>query len=192
MPLMHLFRGKRIRLTSLNRTDIPTLTRWYQDGDFLRMFDAVPAYPETEEKWQKWLEEQEAKPDVYLFAIRPLESDDLIGWIELDTIQWNNRNVWLGIGIGETGQRGKGIGQEAMCLLLDFAFFELNLHRVQLSVFEYNQPAIRLYERLGFVREGTYREYIHRDGRHYDMYLYGLLDREWTEQKKSLSPYSGC
>jgi len=67
-----------------------------------------------------------------------------------------------------------------MTLLLDYAFGELNLHRVQLTVFEYNERAIALYEKLGFRREGVYREFMQREGRRYGMYLYGLLHSEWA------------
>ena len=66
-----------------------------------------------------------------------------------------------------------------MRLLLDYAFGELNLHRFQLTVFAYNERASALYEKLGFVREGVFREFLLRDGTRYDMYLYGLLRREW-------------
>ncbi len=50
---------------------------------------------------------------------------------------------------------------------------------MQLTVFSYNTRAIALYEKLGFQREGVYREFIQRDGARYDMYLYGLLRCEW-------------
>jgi RimJ/RimL family protein N-acetyltransferase len=83
------------------------------------------------------------------------------------------------MGFGDRQNWGKGYGTEAMRLALNFAFNELNLHRVQLSVFDYNERAIALYEKMGFVREGVYREYLQRDGKRYDMYLYGLLRREW-------------
>ena len=86
---------------------------------------------------------------------------------------------WVAIAFGDEANRGKGYGYEAMQLLLKFAFHELNLHRVQLTVFEYNIRAIRLYEKMGFVREGTQREFLQRDGRRYDMYFYGLLVHEW-------------
>ena len=72
-----------------------------------------------------------------------------------------------------------------MDLILRFAFNELNLHRVQLTVFEYNDRAVAVYERLGFQREGVYREALYRDGVRYDMYLYGLLRREWEAQQTS-------
>ncbi len=54
-------------------------------------------------------------------------------------------------------------------------------HCVCLTVFSYNENATALYERLGFTREGSYREHLERDGRRYDMYLYGLLRPEWEK-----------
>lgn len=66
---------------------------------------------------------------------------------------------------------------------MDFAFRELNLHRLQLITISYNERAINLYEKLGFKREGVYREAVFRDGKRYDMYLYGILDREWSQIK---------
>ncbi len=72
-----------------------------------------------------------------------------------------------------------------MELALRFAFNELNLYRVQLTVFSYNERAINLYEKLGFQREGVFREHIQRDGRRHDMILYGLLRQEWTEHLNS-------
>ena len=88
----------------------------------------------------------------------------------------------VSIAIGEAKQWGKGYGYEAMQLVLRFAFDELNLHRVQLTVFCYNKRAIALYEKLGFQREGIHREHLQRDGRRYDMYLYGLLRSEWENR----------
>jgi RimJ/RimL family protein N-acetyltransferase len=70
-----------------------------------------------------------------------------------------------------------------MELLLDFAFNEINLHRVFLTVFSYNQRAIRLYEKLGFQREGIYREHLQRDGQRFDMLHYGILRREWAARR---------
>ncbi|WP_327991879.1 GNAT family protein [Heyndrickxia sporothermodurans] len=82
--------------------------------------------------------------------------------------------------------RGKGFGYEAMELALDFAFYELNLNRVQLTVFDYNQSAISLYKKLGFQQEGSYREFIHRNGKRHDMLLFGLLKREWESRTEKL------
>jgi RimJ/RimL family protein N-acetyltransferase len=180
--LSRMFIGEKIRLTALRTDDIPVVVRWYHDSDFMRNFDGNPAFPRTEESWKKWFEENTSAKNQYFFAIRPLDSEDLLGWVFLDDISMSHRNGWIALAFGDESNRGKGYGYEAMQLLLQFVFHELNLYRVQLTVFEYNTRAIRLYEKLGFVREGTFREHLQRDGRRHDMYLYGLLVHEWEKQ----------
>jgi RimJ/RimL family protein N-acetyltransferase len=70
-----------------------------------------------------------------------------------------------------------------MDLVIHYAFDELNLHRLQLSVIAYNARAIAMYEKLGFVREGNYREFVERDGARHDLLLYGLLRPEWCQRR---------
>jgi RimJ/RimL family protein N-acetyltransferase len=179
-----LFEGTKARLLPLNPTDAPILARWQLDADYLRLLDADVAFPKSEQQIADWLHDRRRGREGYLFGIYTLADETLIGYIELGEILWTHRTSWLAIGIGERAYRGQGYGYDAMRLALDFAFKELNLHRVQLTVFEYNEPAIALYENLGFRREGAYREFMQRDGQRYDMVLYGLLAREWLEQER--------
>lgn len=175
----NLFLGERVRLTAVVKEDVPTLAGWHNDAGFLRLLNADAAKPQTEADVAKWLEEAQKAPNGYLFAIRERPGDALLGFVELDGILWNHGVAWLGVGIGAREHWGQGFGGEALRLALNFAFNELNLHRVQLTVFHYNDRAIALYEKLGFVREGVFREFLSRDGRRYDVLLYGLLRREW-------------
>jgi RimJ/RimL family protein N-acetyltransferase len=177
--LANLLRGPRVRLAAMSPDDAREIARWHQDAEFLRLFDARPAYPRGEAELSRWLEDRQKEDGAFIFAVRPLDSDELIGSVELEGIQWSHRHAWLSIAIGDSAWRGQGYGAEALGLALGFAFDELNLHRVQLTVFSYNQVAIALYEKLGFSREGVYREHLRRDGAWHDMYLYGLLRREW-------------
>ena len=181
-----LLRGSRVRLTALTQNDLPTVAKWYQNSEFLRLFDVLPAYPKTETALAQWLDDTDKATDAFLFAIRTLDSDTLIGYVELDGILWTHRVGGVSIAIGKAKHRGQGYGYEAMQLVLQFAFDELNLHRVQLTVFNYNERAIALYEKLGLRREGVHREHLQRDGKRYDMYLYGLLRSEW-EDRNSIS-----
>ncbi|PKO21452.1 MAG: GNAT family N-acetyltransferase [Chloroflexi bacterium HGW-Chloroflexi-1] len=190
MLSVNILRGKTVRLTAVNKADLPTLVRWYQDAGLLRLWNADAAVPRSEAELVKWLDEEEKKPNGYRFAIRPLEGDDLLGYVEIDGILWPHQVGWLSIGIGDRTNWGQGYGREATELGLNFAFGELNLHRLQLTVFEYNARAIALYEKLGFRREGVYREFMQRDGQRYDMYLYGLLRPEW-EAPNSIHPKKG-
>ena len=177
-----LLRGSRVRLTALTQSSLPTIVQWHQNPDFLRLFDALPAYPKTEAALAQWLDDTHKSTDAFLFAVRSLDNDQLIGYVELDGILWTHRVSGVSIAIGETKHWGQGYGYEVMQLVLRFAFDELNLHRMQLTVFSYNQRAIALYEKLGFQREGVHREHLQRDGKRYDMYLYGLLRSEWADR----------
>ncbi|MGQ0517411.1 GNAT family N-acetyltransferase, partial [Bacillus sp. D-CC] len=70
-------------------------------------------------------------------------------WTKIRSIEWNNRTGLLAIGIGDANDRGKGYGREAIHLILKYAFYELNLHRVGLDVISYNKAAIELYKKMG-------------------------------------------
>jgi len=179
MTISRLLRGDRVRLTALNTRDLPTLVHWFEDAEFMRLYDTRPACPKSEAELTRWLEKlQKAKND-FAFAVRPLNSKDLIGYVELDGILWPHGVCGFSIAIGDRANWGQGYGYEAARLALAFAFGEINLYRVTATVFGYNERSIALFEKLGFQREGAYREFLQRDGRRYDMLLYGLLRHEW-------------
>lgn len=184
MTLPDILRGKHVRLDAIDRGELPTIARWWSDGEAQRRYDAVPAMPKSPEQMEAWFDAAKDSTTGFRFAVRVAADDSLIGIVELDGILWNQRVGWVSLLIGAADSRGKGFGHEAMELTLRFAFHELNLHRLQLTVFEYNTPAIALYERLGFRREGTYREFLERDGQRYDMLLYGLLRSEWETGRR--------
>jgi len=99
----------------------------------------------------------------------------LIGFVGLFQVAWPAGAARCAIGIGEAEYRGRGYGTEALRLLLRYAFAELGLHRVGLTVFEYNRRAISSYEKAGFQIEGREREAMLRDGRRWDIVHMGVL-----------------
>jgi RimJ/RimL family protein N-acetyltransferase len=179
-----LLRGERVWLTALSRDDAPVMARWEYDSEFLRLMDSRPARPRSEEEIARWLDGLSKASNAYTLGIRLIDSDELIGFVELDGIDWQHRNCSLGIAIGPRSQWDSGYGSEAMQLMLRFGFDELNLHRILLTVFSYNPRAIHLYEKLGFTLEGRYREHLLRDGQRYDMLIYGLLRHEWAAMQQ--------
>jgi RimJ/RimL family protein N-acetyltransferase len=174
--------GERVRLASIREADIDAIIAWDDDPEFLRMLHSGPAYPRPEAAQREWWAERLKKKDEYHFAIRLLDNDRPIGTFHIEDIEWPHRVAWFSIGIGDRSARGKGYGREALALGIAFAFDDLNLHRLSLSVFAYNEPAVRLYQRLGFTHEGTFREYLQRDGQRHDMLLFGLLAYEWRRR----------
>ncbi|WP_077324229.1 GNAT family N-acetyltransferase [Virgibacillus siamensis] len=176
---MKLLEGNKIKLARFKEEDLNVMEQWYQDEEFMHLMDASPAFPKTEEELKEWYVKKHKEYGDYLFSVRVLESGDLIGFVALDSIDWANRNAWLALGIGDKANWNKGYGQEILRLALAFAFSELNLNRIQLTVFENNKRAIAAYEKCGFRHEGGHREYLLRNGKPEDMLLFGILRREW-------------
>jgi len=174
-----LLEGENIRLTAVKDHDMPIIEEWFNNVKFLRYYDMLPAIPKNLKQVVDMMKAYEDSQVRYIFAIRTKDNDRIIGVAGFDEIIWSNRVSTVFIGIGNNKFTGKGLGKEAMSLLLDYAFNELNFYRIQLNVISYNENAIKLYESLGFVKEGTFRDFIYRDGKRYDMYLYGLLKQEW-------------
>jgi RimJ/RimL family protein N-acetyltransferase len=174
-----LLRGDRIRLTALRSDDVPTIARWDEDSQFLRLYGARLAHPRSQAEIAEWLTALRDDPQTMAFGIRPLGGDALIGTLELDGMLWPHRVCGISIAIGDRKNRGQGYGYEAAEVGLAFAFDEMNLHRVTGTVFSYNKRSIAMVEKLGFRREGTFREFLERDGERHDMLLYGLLRPEW-------------
>jgi RimJ/RimL family protein N-acetyltransferase len=176
---LELLRGTKVRLTALSKDDAATISTWFSDVGYLRLQDTNMARPQSPAQILADLEELEKTPNAIIFAIRTVADGALIGTVGFHEIEWANQGAWLAMGIGEREAWGQGYGTEALRLALQYAFDELNLHRVTLTVIAYNERAIALYERAGFQREGVFREFGRRDGKRYDMYLYGLLRPEW-------------
>jgi RimJ/RimL family protein N-acetyltransferase len=184
----HLLRSTRVRLTALDESDAPTIARWTEDADYLRLQDTNAAIPRTAADISSEITAESKAADTIVLAIRLVDGDELVGTVGYYEIEWSNQVAWLGLGIGDRSHWGQGIGSEAMQLALRYAFYELNLYRVQLTVIDYNARAIALYEKSGFKREGVFRQFGQRDGRRYDMILYGLLRPEWESHQHSQTP----
>lgn len=177
---MDIFRGELVRLAALSRDDLPMYTRWFRDYEVQRLLGPLPV-PMTDEAEADWYERTSAASSgsSHTFSIRTLADDVLIGNCSLFSIDHKNRNAELGIVIGEQDYWGRGYGSDAMRVLLGFGFGELNLHRVELRVYDFNPRGVRAYEKVGFVHEGRKRDAIWREGAYHDVLLMSILEEEW-------------
>ena len=178
-----LFTGKLVRLSGIDPAELSSsFARWHRDSEFKRLLDFDPARLYSAKAIKEWMEKHlESKKDAFWFSIRTLEDDCLIGDIDLMVTNWSSGEAFVGVGIGERDFWGKGYGTDAMNVILRYAFLELNLRRVSLDVFEYNERAVRSYQKAGFQLEGRQRQYIQREGRRWDVLYMGILREEWME-----------
>jgi len=106
----------------------------------------------------------------------------LVGHIIVFGIRAKDRLATIGIALGRE-YTGRGYGTDAMRIIVGYGFRELGLHRIQLSVAQYNPAGIRAYEKAGFVEEGRRRESVWHDGRWYDEIQMSILDHEWAARQ---------
>lgn len=115
-----------------------------------------------------------------VFSIIDLANDELIGRCMLFAIDPLNRRAMLGIVIGEKSYWGRGYGQDALRLLLDYGFNLLNLNTISLGVFTFNERAIQAYRKVGFREIGRQRQARIMGGRKYDVLLMDILAEEFN------------
>jgi RimJ/RimL family protein N-acetyltransferase len=180
-------RGEKVRLAAINpETDSATSAMWSLNAEFQKFYSTRPPRPRTAKSMQDNMAAAQAKDGPndaeFSFNIRTLADDRLIGECSLEVPSWPNRDAWVTIGLGLSADWGKGYGTDAMRLLLRYAFAELNLERVSLGVYGFNERAQRSYLKVGFKLEGRQREWLRGSHRRWDMVEMAILRDEWLNR----------
>ena len=185
-----LFEGQDIRFGPIDYEKDPEIeSKWTHNAEFMRLYETEPARPTSaamvKKQYEKLEKQVEESKNIYYFAIRARADDRLIGKAMLRRIEWTNGNCDIRLGIGSVDDRRKGYGSQALKMLLRFSFAELNLFRVSANVPEYNEGAIALLKRFGFVEEVRRRQSLERDGHRWDLLVFGLLKDEMLKQAQA-------
>jgi RimJ/RimL family protein N-acetyltransferase len=169
----------RVYLRPAERADLPQFVAWLNDWRTTRTLGLrAPLSLALEERWFDGMVERQGNTD-YMFVACLLEDDRAIGSCGLHEVDLANGSAGLGIGIGGPDDRGRGLGTEILHALVGFGFDFLRLERIWLDVYETNPGARGVYERVGFVYEGTLRHAIYREGRYLDVIRMSILADEW-------------
>jgi RimJ/RimL family protein N-acetyltransferase len=178
-----MYEGQKVRLREYRREDIPLRLKYINDPEVGRSLTPDVPYPMTLHEEEKWFESLTAVGDTYKFAIETIEDNQFIGGCSINGVDWKNSVATIGIFIGSKSHRGIGYASDALHVLLDFIFLQMNINKVRLVVYSYNQPAIRCYEKCGFKTEGVLRQEIYKDGNRYDKIAMGLLKEEYLSMR---------
>lgn len=185
--VVQLFEGDKIRFAAFDPDKDPEVfSKWSHDPDYMRMTEYEPARPLSPFHIKKKFEEteKEAGKNLFYFVIHMKEDDRVIGFAQITWIEWNHGNAHMNMGIGSPDDRHKGYGTEALQMLLRYAFEELNLYRLTVQTFEYNDIAQKFLVKNGFLQEVCRREAVYRDGRYWNALTYGILAEEWVGRQK--------
>jgi RimJ/RimL family protein N-acetyltransferase len=177
--------GNLVRLRAYKREDLEKAREMYNDPDVNKFLRPGIPYPLRVEDEVKWYESLNPLGDgAYSFAIERISDGEYIGSCGIDAVDWKNSHAAVGIFLGKK-YWDRGYGTDAFSTLIDFCFSEMNLHRIYLYVFQFNQRAIHTYEKIGFKVDGTLRENVFKNGKYQDELVMSILRNEWTHPSQT-------
>jgi RimJ/RimL family protein N-acetyltransferase len=181
-----LVRGELVYLRAVEPEDAALIHGWYAHADTARLMgewprslarrraDAETAVRESGRDWFAWI-------------ICLLEDDRPIGRADVFEVDRLNGSAGFGLAIGEHGERGRGLGTDAVNAILDFCFGQLRLERVWLVTDSVNERAQHVYEKAGLVHEGRLRKAFYQDGDYQDDIRMAILRDEWAALPRNRS-----
>lgn len=180
---MSIIYGERIRLRAPERKDIPVFVKWFNDPEVTEtLFNYLPMSLADEEQWFENMLKRPMREHPLSAEIKEGEDWRMIGNIGMMGFDDVARSAEIGIVIGEKDYWNQGYGTEMMRLMLKHCFETLNLNRVMLRVYAYNERAKHVYQKIGFVYEGTMREALYRNGKYSDVHIMSILRKEWEPE----------
>jgi RimJ/RimL family protein N-acetyltransferase len=173
--------GENIVLREFRKNDLTFINSFTTDNDICRNLSDIFLRNHSLESTEIYLDSilKNSSNNNLSYVIAEKDTLNYIGSIDIININWVSRIGTLGIVIADKDFHNKGIGTEAINLLLKYSFERANLNKVELDVNEFNLAGIRCYEKCGFMQEGVIRESVYRDGKYYNTIKMGILKREF-------------
>ena len=165
--------GIYLRLMTYADTDL--IVNWRNSDGVRENFIYQALF--TREGHENWIRTMIDTGKVVQMIICEEETNRPVGSVYLRDIDMTHRKAEYGIFIGEEDARGKGYGSSAARLMIQYAFEEMDLHRLFLRVYAENIQAIRSYEKAGFVKEAHLRDDVCIQGKYHDIVLMGILNQ---------------
>ncbi len=169
--------GKQCFLRALEDHDVELLRQWRNHPELMQYHCST--FPVSQVEQRQWYESYASDRKHHVFMIENADHVPM-GYALIRNLDLKNRKAEIGLHL-EPSYQGQGYGKDAFLTLIRFCFQELNLHRLFLEVFDFNEKAIRMYENIGFKIEGRYREAYYTQNAYCDLIAMSLLENEFSE-----------
>lgn len=176
--------GSDIFFRALSAQDAEAFYQWSCNREVVRYSLSSFALPKSVDDYRHWLASINQNKSTFELAICCKDSSEIIGYAGIAAISTLNRSGEYFILIGDTKYWGQGIGTEVTRIITDYGFNSLGLHRIELTAYSVNTPAVKAYEKVGYQHEGVKRQAGFRDGEYLDQIQMAILAPEWL--------YHGC
>jgi len=164
-----------ITLREISREDIPTINRWRRDPVVSAGVGAPHRFIAVDVDLQWYDDYLSRRGSEVRCAVCLADTGQLVGMVSLTRIDYVHRNAEYNAMVGERASQNRGIGTEATRAMVRHGFFDLNLHRIYVSILRENVGSIRMCEKAGFREEGTIRQGAYKNGTYHDLVLMGVL-----------------
>lgn len=173
-----MFKGKKIKLRAYYSNEVERVLKLIEEGNLRDTLSIGTIFPLSYE-FQKSFMDKNLAPngELFNFAIESLETNEYIGGCGINSLDRKNSVATIGLWIGKE-YHGFGFGSDTLRVLCKFLFEEMNIHKIKLDYFEFNEAGRRCYEAVGFKEEGRNRKELYRYGKYYDTINMGLFKDE--------------
>ena len=179
------FIGERVKLRAVESSDLSDIMKYWNIYEVrIGLGRFVPESQIQREEWIKKITKENQEGNSYTFTIIEKQTEEFLGYCALRSINKVSRNASLSVAILNQEYHDKGYGTDTVKLLLRIGFDVINLHRVELHVFEFLKSGIHVYEKVGFKHVGTRRKSSFINGRYYDDLVMDILVDEYRELYK--------
>ena len=180
-----LYDGDLVFLGAFNDEEDAILEAAYSHDPAYAYYLSQPAMSlsvdEVKKRHERLINKSENTGSSFIFAIKLILENRLIGFLSFDQIAWTHGSADLTLAVGDRSVLFDSI-REAFQLGLVYAFLELNLFRLTMKVPDYDPYTLKILEMAGFVREVSQREAEYFDNRFWDLHYYGLLKEDWEKE----------
>ncbi len=168
--------GKNIFLVPFSERHLtPEYVCWFNDPEATR-YTRHGAETYTLEKAAEYFKSVRDSKTTLVFAVHSASDKRHAGNVSLSEISWPNRSAEIAIMVGDPASRGKGLGEASVKLVLDFAFSKLHLHRIKMGMTLTNQAMNKIAEKLGFQREGIFKDALFKNGTYHDIVQWAKIN----------------
>ncbi len=166
--------GEHVILRAFEREDAERSYRWMNDPNIVRTLKS--RYPIAFQSEVEWIERAiQSTANERHFAIERKDDRSHIGNASIHDIDWVSRTGWFGLFLGEPSAWNRGFGSDAISALVRFAFEEMNLTKLRINVFDYNEKAKHVLLAHGFVQEGKLQRDFFREGAYHDIVILSIF-----------------
>ena len=177
-----MLQSEKVKIRPMEMSDVPLLDVLRRSGDVLYNLSTWLPISDSLEAQEAYFEEKlkKGRSGELQFVITT-QDDTVIGTTGIIMIDYRNAYAMVHIFVGAE-YTGRGYGTEAMRLLVEFLFMEMNIQRVALNVFDYNERAMASYKKVGFVEEGRLRQHLYRAGKYHDIVQMAILKENFGKK----------